>query len=224
MDFDFSAILLGLTVLFGVVWGLDRALLYRRRKARLEAAGVEYRDPVPVDWARSLFPVVFVVLLLLTVGALLLLRGRGEMRRLAAAGLIGTLALNTLFTLTAWHKYDLTPSNQLLAAVQAQHRAIGYFGSYDAQFHFAARLTDPIAEMHTPAQVAAFAQAHPDGVIVTHPSKLTEGDRRYALLVQPFRSSWIVIWPAPSLVDMQAGRQPPEPAVPPLVYPAVPRP
>ncbi len=64
MDFDFSAILLGLTVLFGVVWGLDRALLYRRRKARLEAAGAEYRDPVPVDWARSLFPVVFVVLLL----------------------------------------------------------------------------------------------------------------------------------------------------------------
>ncbi|HEU4669703.1 MAG TPA: signal peptidase I [Dyella sp.] len=64
MDFDFSAILLGLTVLFGVVWGLDRLLLYRRRKARLDAAGVEYRDPVPVDWARSLFPVVFVVLLL----------------------------------------------------------------------------------------------------------------------------------------------------------------
>lgn len=64
MDFDFSAILLGLTVLFGVVWGLDRLLLYRRRKTRLEASGMEYRDPVPVDWARSLFPVVFVVLLL----------------------------------------------------------------------------------------------------------------------------------------------------------------
>ena len=64
MDFDFSAILLGLTVVFGVVWGLDRLLLFRRRKARLDAAGVEYRDPVPVDWARSLFPVVLVVLLL----------------------------------------------------------------------------------------------------------------------------------------------------------------
>jgi len=162
--------------------------------------------------------------LFLLLGALLLLRGRGEMRRLALAGLVGTLALNTLFTLTAWHKYDLTPSSQLLAAMQAQHRAIGYFGSYDAQFHFAARLTDPITEMHTPAQVAAFAQAHPDGVIVTHPGKLTGADRRYALLVQPFRSSWIVIWPAPSLVDVQAGRQPADPATPTLVYPATPRP
>lgn len=64
MEFDFSAILLALTVLFGVVWGLDRLLLYKRRKTRLDAAGVAYRDPVPVDWARSLFPVVLVVLLL----------------------------------------------------------------------------------------------------------------------------------------------------------------
>jgi len=66
MEFDFSAILLALTVLFGVVWGLDRLFLYKRRKARLDAAGEEYADPVPVDWARSLFPVVLVVLLLRT--------------------------------------------------------------------------------------------------------------------------------------------------------------
>jgi signal peptidase I len=64
MEFDFSAILLGLTVLFGVVWGLDRLFLYKKRKARLDAAGSEYSDPIPVDWARSLFPVVLVVLLL----------------------------------------------------------------------------------------------------------------------------------------------------------------
>ncbi|KZC19722.1 MULTISPECIES: signal peptidase I [Rhodanobacter] len=64
MEFDFSAILLGLTVLFGVVWGLDRLFLYKKRKARLEAAGEEYRDPMPVDWSRSLFPVVLAVLLL----------------------------------------------------------------------------------------------------------------------------------------------------------------
>lgn len=64
MEHDFSAILLALTVLFGVVWGLDRLFLYRRRKVRLDEAGREYRDPVAVDWARSLFPVVLVVLVL----------------------------------------------------------------------------------------------------------------------------------------------------------------
>jgi len=64
MDFDFSAILLALTVVFGVIWGLDRLFLFRRRRARLAAAGKQYADPMPVDWARSLFPVVLVVLLL----------------------------------------------------------------------------------------------------------------------------------------------------------------
>jgi len=64
MEFDFSAILLALTVLFGVVWGLDRLFFYKKRKARLDAAGEAYREPMPVDWARSLFPVVLVVLVL----------------------------------------------------------------------------------------------------------------------------------------------------------------
>ncbi|RDS86429.1 signal peptidase I [Dyella psychrodurans] len=64
MDFDFSAILLALTVVFGVVWGLDRLFFYKKRAARFAASGEEYRDPAPVDWARSLFPVIFVVLLL----------------------------------------------------------------------------------------------------------------------------------------------------------------
>jgi hypothetical protein len=166
----------------------------------------------------------YFAILFALLGALLLLRGRGEMRRLAVAGLVGTLAFNALFTLTAWHKYDLTPSTDLLAAAEAEQRPIAYVGAYDAQFHFAARLTRPITEMRGEAAIAAFAQAHPNGLIVTHPEKLGADDRRYALLVQPFRSSWIVIWPAPVLADVQAGRQPPEPATPTRIYPAPLRP
>lgn len=64
MDFDFSAILLGLTVLFGVIWGLDRLFFYKQRKAKAEASGKDMHEPVAVDWARSLFPVVLVVLVL----------------------------------------------------------------------------------------------------------------------------------------------------------------
>lgn len=64
MAFDFALALLILTALFGLIWALDRAFLYRKRRQRLEAAGEEYRDPWPVDWARSLFPVVLLVLVL----------------------------------------------------------------------------------------------------------------------------------------------------------------
>jgi signal peptidase I len=64
MEFDFAALLLGLTVLFGLVWAFDRLFLYRGRKRRAEARGEEVRDPWPTDWARSLFPVVLAVLVL----------------------------------------------------------------------------------------------------------------------------------------------------------------
>jgi signal peptidase I len=62
--FDFSAILLGLTVLFGVIWLIDWLFLAKRRRARAEAESAEVTEPWPVDWARSLFPVILVVLLL----------------------------------------------------------------------------------------------------------------------------------------------------------------
>src|SRR5437660_7271557 len=64
---DFSAVLLAITVLTGLVWGLDAALLAPRRTAAARAAG---RDPMltpepgTVDYARSFFPVALVVLLL----------------------------------------------------------------------------------------------------------------------------------------------------------------
>lgn len=64
MAFDFALTLLILTAVFGLVWALDRMFLYRKRKQRAEAQGKEYRDPWPVDWARSLFPVVLLVLVL----------------------------------------------------------------------------------------------------------------------------------------------------------------
>jgi signal peptidase I len=64
MEFDFAAILLGLTALFGVVWAFDRLFLFKGRKVRSEAAGEPLVDPWPTDWARSLFPVILIVLLL----------------------------------------------------------------------------------------------------------------------------------------------------------------
>ena len=160
------------------------------------------------------FAVVFLLL-----GALLLLRGRGEMRRLAFAGLLGTLAINTLFTLTLWPRYDLTPATRLLGAADAQGRAIGFTGVYEGQFHFAGRLEHPITELHGDKEIEAFARAHPDGVVVTHPGQLDAAALRYPLLVQPFRSSWVVVWPATALADLRAGLRPPEPPQPTRIFP-----
>jgi signal peptidase I len=59
MVFDFSFVLVALAALTGVIWGLDRWLFAAGRHAR----GVA-KDPVLVDYARSFFPVILIVLVL----------------------------------------------------------------------------------------------------------------------------------------------------------------
>jgi signal peptidase I len=77
MDFDFALLLVALTFVTGVIWLLDRLFLYRGRMARAqELAGVSgtevereqrvreaARDPLIVEYARSFFPVILIVLL-----------------------------------------------------------------------------------------------------------------------------------------------------------------
>lgn len=173
------------------------------------------RDLVHGTWmAAAAADSRFLSVAFLLLGILLLLRGRGEMRRLAVAGLLGALALNTLFTLSWWPRYDLAPTTQLLRQAQAGHRAIAYAGGYDGQFHFAGRLTGTVTEVFSPAAISAFARKHPDGLIITHPNTPIPEARRYAMLIQPFRSTWLVTWPAQTLADIQAGRTPDEPEQP----------
>jgi 4-amino-4-deoxy-L-arabinose transferase-like glycosyltransferase len=174
------------------------------------------------EWAHALAPYsrYFAVVYFL-LGVLLLVRGRGELRRLAVAGLISVLALNTLFTLTMWPRWDLRPIAHLLGAAEQAHRPIAYEGNYEGQFHFEGRLTRPIQELYGAPALQSFARAHGDGLIVTRTNKLSAEAQRYALLAQPFRSSWLVVWPAASLGDLRAGHTPPEPAQPTRIYPAI---
>ena len=59
MVFDFAFVLVLLAAVTGIVWGVDSWLFASRRRER----GVA-RDPVLVDYSRSFFPVIVIVLLL----------------------------------------------------------------------------------------------------------------------------------------------------------------
>jgi len=64
MNFDFALVLVALTLLSGLIWLADSLLFRQRRRDRSAQAGVtDYRDPMVVDYARSLFPVLLIVLL-----------------------------------------------------------------------------------------------------------------------------------------------------------------
>ena len=63
MNFDFAAILVGLTALTGVIWGLDHLLFAKARAERAAVPGAEAKEPLLVEYARSFFPVILIVLL-----------------------------------------------------------------------------------------------------------------------------------------------------------------
>lgn len=68
MHFDFEAILTLATVFTGVVWLVDALWFAKRRRAALPAGTAEAptkpRDPILVDYSKSFFPVILLVLLL----------------------------------------------------------------------------------------------------------------------------------------------------------------
>src|ERR1700709_1681737 len=77
MDFDFALLLVVLTFVTGIIWLLDRLLLVpgrrRRAEALAQASGTEaekqqraseaLRESIIVEYARSFFPVILIVLL-----------------------------------------------------------------------------------------------------------------------------------------------------------------
>ncbi len=58
----FSLVLLLVTGLSGLIWLAD-LLFWRKRRKAAAAAGAPAREPWPVDYSRSLFPVLFAVLI-----------------------------------------------------------------------------------------------------------------------------------------------------------------
>jgi signal peptidase I len=67
MTFDFSFLLVAATLLTGLIWGLD-SWLFRPARVRTAVAGgvapENVREPVMVEYARSFFPVILIVLLI----------------------------------------------------------------------------------------------------------------------------------------------------------------
>jgi signal peptidase I len=64
---DFSLMLVVVGAVSGVIWGLDQAFFARRRKLAAASAGTpaeRIREPIAVEYARSFFPVIVLVLVI----------------------------------------------------------------------------------------------------------------------------------------------------------------
>jgi 4-amino-4-deoxy-L-arabinose transferase-like glycosyltransferase len=158
--------------------------------------------------------------LYLLLGAFLLLPGRGKLRRIAGASLVGTAGAYALFALAFYPAFDMRPAAQLLAHAEAEGHAIGNLGLYDGQFEFAGRMTRPIDRLYEGQFLQDWAAKHPRGLVIAYPERLTPDDLRYARLVQPYRGVWMTIWDATTLATLRRGQQPAESFTPAILLPA----
>lgn len=146
-----------------------------------------------------------IAFLLLSV-PLLVLR-KAELHRVAMVGLIAVVTAHGLFTLTLWPAYDFTPVAHMLARAEAGGRPVANLESNDGQYTFLGRLTEPVTQLHSVNEVRQWAQAHPQGLVITYPRRLSAADRANAVYIQPFRGIWLAVWPVPAFVDAQSRGQ-----------------
>ena len=64
MNFDFSLLLVVLTVVSGFLWALDHFCFRKSRLEEIDGVLVDNSEPVWADYARSFFPIFLIVLLL----------------------------------------------------------------------------------------------------------------------------------------------------------------
>ncbi|WP_225562733.1 glycosyltransferase family 39 protein [Rhodanobacter sp. DHG33] len=159
-------------------------------------AGHALSDPLYTVMASHSLPFgVFYLLLAL----LLVAFRKGELYRVAGAGLAAAVAANGLFSLTLWPAYDFAPVSHLVAKAQSENRPVASFESNDGQYTFLGRLTQPVEQLHSASSLRAWSGEHADGLVIVYPKRLSQADYDQAIYIHPFRGISLAIWPAPAL-------------------------
>ncbi|MBA2078923.1 glycosyl transferase [Rhodanobacter sp. PCA2] len=137
--------------------------------------------------------------LVMLLGVAYLLRARRPLS--AGAIALGTLAAVMLcklaFVLSIGPRYDVRAIAQHVAEAQFRGTPMLFVGPQYGLLTFAGRLTAPIPATRDPAAVTAWAQAHPQGWIISNDSDY--GNTPGALYKQPYFGRSLGIWPASAM-------------------------
>ncbi|MFN4062517.1 MAG: ArnT family glycosyltransferase [Paracoccus hibiscisoli] len=151
-------------------------LAYAAAAARLVPALVRLGDPLPV-WSLALGAVC------LAVGIAAFLRLRAAPVALAALPLALMIGLHAGLSPLLFARYDMTALGRAVAPFDQAGISVTD-GTYHAQLNFAGRLQNPVGRL-TPADIAAWQQAHPAGVLLDQTGAPIEGMTAIARL--PYR-------------------------------------
>ena len=164
---------------------------------------------VALAWLAPRAPVAAYAFLVAAIvpGLLLVWRGRRAFTAVATAALamLVVVALaKAAFVAGLGPRYSVQGAAERIAAAQRAGTPLLHAGRQNGLYTFAGRLTLPIPTVETQAAVAAWAQSHPDGWVISNYK-----DYDYApppLYQQPFLGRRLGIWRAGD-VAAEAGRR-----------------
>jgi 4-amino-4-deoxy-L-arabinose transferase-like glycosyltransferase len=93
--------------------------------------------------------------------------------------------------------YNLSAVSVRLANIQSQGKKVAYVSKYHGEYQFLGRLTVPLTELHSEAEIHQWAGQHSDGIIVMcyDPAK-SKAMERQAIYSQEYRSERLALIPA----------------------------
>lgn len=89
-------------------------------------------------------------------------------------------------------RYDLDAIGARLAQAQQRGQPVIHLGWHHGVYEFAGRLTQPIPTLEDPKQLEAWAQQHPDGLVMSFYRRFRF--RAQPVFTQPFRGGEVSIW------------------------------
>jgi 4-amino-4-deoxy-L-arabinose transferase-like glycosyltransferase len=178
---------------------------------------IESSALVDISLASPWFTAAAVVL-----GLMFLLTPRADgaaIRYLSATSIVTVCLAYLLFAQSFWVQFDLRPAAERISALQKAGIPVAHFQVYETQFHYLGRLEVPL-DIVVGGTLNEWSADHPQGRIIHYEDTLSADDLRYAELIQPFRSTWLIIERADIWIQRLRGLEPPLPAQPAARFPA----
>lgn len=143
-------------------------------------------------------------LALLAVAALILLDlRRGPLVRIATltgACIAIVVALQVAAGPEIRSRFDIDAASAVVAQAEAAGHPIANINDYHGQYEFAGRLTKPIDVINR-EDAAAWAKAHPDGLIIAYPENDPSTTLPPPIFSHPYRGRFVAIWTAQAVAD-----------------------
>ncbi len=150
------------------------------------------------DWAEGIEP-AWGALPLLAGMALLVIRTERlfhAVRILTLVSVLVVIALHLVLKGPLNHSYDLTPVAEALKELQTQGAPIVHESKYAGEYHFLARLKQPLKVLRR-KNLETWARQHPDGYILYYfSSRQKERIPAASLLVHRYRGDYVAIIPS----------------------------